>query len=104
MKLTIKKIIRTSAVLWLIPVLGVSDEIANPYTLPKDKSAEEVCLQAALKVHPGKVFAFNVYNDKNDFHYQYEINDQDKNWLVICDAKTRQVIKDELEDSNKSGL
>jgi hypothetical protein len=78
--------------------LSAEPKVVDPYALPKDKSVEDTCRKLAIAAHPGKVFSFNVYNDNNDFHYQYEINDQDKNWLVICDGGTKRIIKDESED------
>ena len=87
--------------LLLIPYINslADNSAADPYALPKDKSAEEICLKAALKAHPGQVFSFKLYNESNNFHYQYEINDKEKNWLVVCDGATKRIIKDESEDS-----
>ncbi len=92
--------------LLIAPVINLfADNTAvDLYALPKDKSPEEVCLKSVLKSHPGQVFSFNIYNDNNNFHYQYEINSKEKNWLIICDGTTNQIIKDELEDIVKSGL
>ncbi len=100
MKLThIKRYI--SSVFLLIPHINslADNTVTDAYALPKDKSAEEVCLKTALKAHPGQVFSFKLYNEKPNFHYQYEINDKEKNWLVVCDGATKRIIKDESEDS-----
>ena len=100
MKLSKYQRITIGLICLVTPLINLSAELkkVDPYALPKDKSAEDICRKLAIAAHPGKVFSFNVYNDNNVFHYQYEINDQDKNWLVICDSTTKTIIKDESED------
>ena len=78
------------------------NKAVDPYAIPRDKSAEVGCLKAVKQIRPGQIFSFNVYNDNNIFHYQYEIEDHNNLWLVICDGSTQKIIKNELEDKRRA--
>ncbi|MGZ5056724.1 MAG: hypothetical protein ACXWAT_17510 [Methylobacter sp.] len=70
----------------------------DPYAIPHDKAATELCRQAALKARSGEIMSMHVHNTANGFHYQYEIDDKDKTWIVICDGATQNIIRNELEE------
>ena len=80
-----------------IPAVGESSP-PDIYAVPHDKSAEEPCREAALAARPGQIMLFHLHHTDKGDHYQYVIDDHDKTWIVICDAVTNKIIKNEEED------
>lgn len=60
------------------------------------------CAKTAIKKHPGAVIEAEFEKKDDKFIFEVEVQGKDgKNWEVICDAITGDIIKDEEDKKDK---
>lgn len=68
----------------------------DPYAIPRDKSILGHCRQTALDEHPGQVKTLRTHNTAEGFHYEFEIEAQDRtSWIVICEGASQKLIRNQ---------
>lgn len=70
----------------------------DAYSIPHDKSREAGCRKAVIEARPGEIVEFHAHVVNSILHYQYEVEEHGKNWIVICNAETQKLIKNEQEE------
>jgi len=74
-----------------------ADADDTEYTLPPSKKFIVLCQKEALLLHPGVIEKEQIQNGHGDFWVEYQIqtHDEGKEWLVLCDLKTGQILREQ---------
>ncbi len=66
----------------------------DPYALPSDKSALNLCRQSALAAIVGQMVAIKIRNTPAGFLYQFDIKAKDQSLNVVtCEGNSQKVIR-----------